>query len=363
MLTVSFVLLLVIISGRFVKYLAEAASGELAADVLFSIMAYRLPGFLELILPLGLFIGILLAYGRLYVESEMIVLSACGISTVKLAIYTLIPSLVVAVLVAGLSLYVTPLGTARVQEIFSDPATSQGVNVLAAGRFRDSDNGQKVSYAESVTGKNNTMHNVFLSERRRDDDGRSKLHLTLAERGEVKLDGSGSDRYLELSNGYQYRGNPGERDFRVIQFERFGELIKDDADRDALGIESNSKSTQVLLKSSDAKDIAALQWRLSLPLLVPIVALLALALSKTDHRRGRFIKLLPAFLLYMAYLVLLSAARNALEKQSLSPALGLWWVHFFFASIAIILLFGPEWWRRFSYKTSGGARHAVGESD
>ena len=80
MVAVSFVLLVIIFSGRFVKYLAEAATGDIAADILLPVMFYRLPGFLELIIPLGLFIGILMSYGRMYVESEMVVLSACGIS-------------------------------------------------------------------------------------------------------------------------------------------------------------------------------------------------------------------------------------------------------------------------------------------
>ena len=83
---------------------------------------------------------------------------------------------------------------------------------------------------------------------------------------------------------------------------------------------------------------------------MPIVALIALALSKTDHRRGRFIKLFPAFILYMVYLVLLSAARSAVEDQSLSPLLGLWCVHVFFALLAVALLFGPDWWQRARYR-------------
>ena len=42
-------------SGRFIKYLAQAASGLLDPGSLFLIMGFRLPGFLQLILPLGLF--------------------------------------------------------------------------------------------------------------------------------------------------------------------------------------------------------------------------------------------------------------------------------------------------------------------
>ncbi|MFT7321783.1 LptF/LptG family permease, partial [Congregibacter sp.] len=89
---VSSVLLAIILTGRFVKYLAEAASGKLAAEILLPVMFYRLPGFLELLLPLGLFIGILMSYGRLYVESEMVILSACGVGPAQLARFTLVPA-------------------------------------------------------------------------------------------------------------------------------------------------------------------------------------------------------------------------------------------------------------------------------
>ena len=55
---VSAVLLVIIMSGRFIKYLAQAAEGRLDHTVLFLIMAYKLPSFFQLILPLGLFLGV-----------------------------------------------------------------------------------------------------------------------------------------------------------------------------------------------------------------------------------------------------------------------------------------------------------------
>lgn len=61
---VASVLLLVIISGRFIRLLADAAAGRIDASVLLPVIGYRLPGFLELILPLAFFLGVLLAYGR-----------------------------------------------------------------------------------------------------------------------------------------------------------------------------------------------------------------------------------------------------------------------------------------------------------
>ena len=105
MLAVTGVVMLIIMSGRFVNYLAQAASGSLNADFLFAIMGYRMPEFLVMIIPLGLFLGIIMAYGRLYVENEMTILGATGMSQAQLLRMTMIPALGVMALVAFLSLF------------------------------------------------------------------------------------------------------------------------------------------------------------------------------------------------------------------------------------------------------------------
>ncbi|MEX1237192.1 MAG: LptF/LptG family permease, partial [Pseudomonadales bacterium] len=71
MLAVAGVVLVISMGWRFSGYLSEAASGLITRDVLFLVMAYRLPGFLELIIPISFFLAIMLAYGRLYADSEM----------------------------------------------------------------------------------------------------------------------------------------------------------------------------------------------------------------------------------------------------------------------------------------------------
>ena len=121
MFAVTFVVLLMIMAGRFVRILDQAAMGDIAADVLFQIIFYRMPNLLVLILPLGFFLGILLAYGRLYTESEMVVLSTSGMSPSRLLAYNGVLSILLVVIMAVTSLYLAPTGEAKVQQILADP--------------------------------------------------------------------------------------------------------------------------------------------------------------------------------------------------------------------------------------------------
>ena len=332
------VLLVIIMSGRFIKYLAQAASGLLDPGSLFLIMGFRLPGFLQLILPLGLFLGILLAYGRLYLESEMTVLSATGMSQQRLFVMTLFPATLVALIVAWLSLSLAPQGANQFQLLLNKQDALTEFDTLEPGRFQALRDGTRVTYTEQLSADRINLGGVFISQKNASSDGKDRgISVLVAEKGrqEIKPDGN---RYLILDNGYRYDGNPGQADYRAIKYDEYGVLLpKPDVsdevtDRDAL-------STSVLIHSDDLRMRAELEWRLSLPLLVFIVTLMAVPLSRVNPRQGRFLKLLPAILLYMAYLTLLIAARGALDKGKIPVALGLWWVHAIFLVIGLGLLY------------------------
>ena len=335
---VSAVLLVIIMSGRFIKYLAQAASGALDPGSLFLIMGFRLPGFMQLILPLGLFLGILLAYGRLYLESEMTVLSATGMSQQRLLGLTMIQAAFVALIVAWLSLSLAPQGANQFQLLLNKQDALTEFDTLVPGRFQALSDGSRVTYTEELTNDRTNLSGVFISQKSLGQDAKDRsISVLVAETGhqEVRPDGS---RWLILNNGYRYDGNPGLADYRAIKYDTYGVLLpKPDAsdevtDRDAI-------PTLDLIGNPEPRAIAELQWRISLPLLVFIVTLIAVPLSRVNPRQGRFLKLLPAILLYMGYLTILISARGALEKGKLSPTLGLWWVHALFLAIGLLLLY------------------------
>ena len=195
-----------------------------------------------------------------------------------------------------------------------------------------------MTYTEQLTDDRVNLAGVFISQKNTNSDQKDRgISVLVAEKGrqEIRPDGN---RYLILDNGYRYDGNPGQANYRAIKYDEYGVLLpKPDVsdevtDRDAM-------STRSLIDNDDARSHGELQWRLSLPLLVFIVTLMAVPLSRVNPRQGRFLKLLPAILLYMAYLTILIAARGALDKGKISPALGLWWVHGIFLIIGLGLLY------------------------
>ncbi|WP_339897857.1 LPS export ABC transporter permease LptF [uncultured Gilvimarinus sp.] len=335
MLAVSTTLLLIIMSGRFVKYLADAASGKIAVDVLFTIMAYRLPGFLELIVPLGFFIAILLAYGRLYMDSEMVVLSACGMSQKKLLLITAIPAVVVALIVGAMSLWVSPWGAAQTEKLFAEQRARSEFTTLRAGHFQPFNGGKVVTYVESVSENRTQLNKLFLTQ------VGTPTSVAIAEVGKQRHNSEYDQRYLELHNGIRYQGRPGSADYQITEFEQLAQHIPEPEVSSAYNIEADARPTAELLKDDSDAARAALQWRLSMPLLVLVVAFMSVPLSRTNPRQGRYLKMLPAIVLYLFYLAALTSVRSEIEAGKFPVLPGLWVVHGVFIVIAWVMFAGP----------------------
>ena len=345
LLAVTLILVVIVVSGRLVKYLDSAAAGDLAPDILFSIIFFRLPSFLELIVPLAFFVSVVLALGRLYVDSEITVMSATGLSQRRLLGFTLVPAALVALVVGGLSLGLSPYGIDRVQRIFDEADAATGLELLVAGRFRLLNEGNgRVTYVEQVEEGSGDMLGVFAADRSTPQEGSPRQVVVIAERGRTESDPNTGESFRVLQNGTRYLGQPGELDFQVMDFATLGQWLQQRSPEPALR-KRDATATADLLRSTDPVLRATLQWRLSLALLVVVSTLIAVAMARTDPRRGRYSKLFPAFLLFMIYLLLLNAAREAVGKQQLPPALGLWWVHGLFALIGVGLMFGGVHWR------------------
>jgi len=335
------ILLLVLMSGRFVKYLAKAVTGDMESSVIFAMIGYRIPGFLELTLPLAFFLAVLLSFGRLHIQNEMSVLKACGISEKRLMGYTLVLALLFAAITAWLSLSVAPSGMAKAEALQQAEKQRSELDKLMPKKFYSLSGGKGVTYAEGVT-EDRELDEVFLAMTVGSEENSDRsLVLVLAEKGRQKqAEGDsedGPERYLVLDKGYRIEGIPGQNDYQITYFEEYGSRLVDSKPLNKAP-KTDAMTTQALLDSDDLELQATLQWRLSIPLLVIVVTLLAVPLSRTNNRQGRFGKLLPAIVLYFTYLVSLNAMRGAIESGSVPVSVTMLPVHFVYFSLALVLL-------------------------
>ncbi|AZZ92557.1 LPS export ABC transporter permease LptF [Hahella sp. KA22] len=335
----TFLLLFVFTSTRFAQYLTEAATGQISADVLAPIMAYRLPGFLQLILPLALFLSILLSYGRMYLDAEMTAIFASGVSKSRLVAVTMGSGFAIALVVGSMSLYLNPLGRQQTERILLEQAKRSRFELVTPGRFQRFSEGEdgRVSYVESLSNDDREMRNVFMAET---DKEKGQTAVLTGESGHLFYDAATGNRFLVIDNGARYVGTPGQADYRSVTFDTYGiRLDEPDLEREAF---DETIPTATLWRSDSPKASALLQWRLSLPMLAPIVALLAVSLSRVNPRQGRFHRLLTALLVYVSYLGLLIYCKKAVAKQSLPDWLGLWSVHVAYFCFGLLLLYGQE---------------------
>ena len=346
-LAVSLVLVLIIVSARFVKYLAEAASGNMDATVLLSLMAFRLPGYLELILPLGLLIGIILSYGRLYLDSEMVVMHACGMSNRKIVLYTLAAAGILALVVGLLTLFVGPKGAKATEEMLIEARNRNELETIKPNRFHRLGGLDAISYAENQSDTKDALLQVFFAQNsiNADDQDRTDYSVLIADRAEVIS--VGGEKYFRVANGSRYVGTPGESNYTVSTFDTFNQNIAspDFSDIENKNITDTLNVSELWAGRANPSYRAALHWRSSMPILVLIIALIAVPLSKTRPRQGRYKKLFPAIITYLVYLVALNAARSKMESATQSNAVSyIWLVH----AVALILALAMNSWSTFS---------------
>jgi lipopolysaccharide export system permease protein len=326
---VTLVLMIVIMSGRFVKYLAQAARGEFDPAVLFGIMFYRLPGFLELILPLGFMIGILMAYGRLYADQEMTVLSSCGMSQKRLLTYTYLVAFLIALITSLCSLWLTPLGLQKAEAIIQQQKNRNQFETMKPKHFQISRTGGNVSYTERQS-KDKVLEEVFVSTM---SVAANEDIVTVRAKSAQRAEQLNYQKdYLQFKDGVRFQGRPGEADYRMTKFAEYGVVTKSPEVFQVTDSEVDLQPTLALLDQESLEAKSTLQWRFSAPFLIIAVTLLGVAMSYTTPRRGRYAMLFPAIVLYLLYLVVLNAGRDALSDKALSLVPGLWLVHGVFIS-------------------------------
>ncbi|XID74838.1 LPS export ABC transporter permease LptF [Alkanindiges sp. WGS2144] len=310
-------LTLIMLGGRLIKYFGVAAQGRLDASVLFTIIAFRLPEFLTLIVPLGFFVGLMLVFGRLYVDHEMAVLNSSGISRDRLGILLIPMTVLLVVAEAILVIQLAPWGNRKFDQVTATQAIRSGFDLVKPREFVSS--GRYTIYAGSLSEDRRDLQDIFFYERA-EKPGKPDT-LILAQRASRVVDPSNTASIVDLVNGRRYEIFPGKPAYSHAEFATYRLRIEHQSDPELATQRVEAMSMAALKKRMDEPVIKSeLGWRLSAPWVVALALILALPLSQVNPRQGRYYRLFPAIMIFASLIVALMAVKTRITKDKL----GLW---------------------------------------
>ena len=314
------VLLGITVATQLVRFLGLAAGGSITFSGVFALLALTAFNYLPVLLSLTLFIAVLMTLTRGYRDSEMIVWFSSGLSLTRWIQPVLMFAVPVVVLIALLSLVLSPWAITKSEEFRSYMDSRDDVSQVTPGVFRESKQSERVYFVENVNEGENTVANIFVSSTQHQKTG-----VIVARRGFLQTVENG-DRFLVLLNGHRYEGTPGTLEYKISEFERYAMRIEARGIKAALP-SAKSISTPELLANPGPIYRGELVWRIGLPLSALLLALLAIPLSYVNPRAGRSLNLVLAILVYMIYNNVLSIAQAWVAQQKIGLAAGLWGVH------------------------------------
>ncbi|CNJ11938.1 LPS export ABC transporter permease LptF [Yersinia aldovae] len=330
-IAILFILLLIFFSQKLVRILGAAVDGEIPTNLVLSLLGLGVPEMAQLILPLSLFLGLLMTLGKLYTESEITVMHACGMGKKSLIMAALVLAIVTSALAAVNTIWLGPWSSKHQDDVLNDARANPSLAALAGGQFKSSTDGNAALFIGNVNGKE--FNRVFLAQLR--PNGNQRPSVVVADRGHMTERPNGS-QVVVLNKGTRYEGTALLRDFRITDFVDYQAIIGHQEVQ-----QNNNVVEQMTMKqlwSSDEPEARAeFHWRLTLIVSVIIMALLVVPLSAVNPRQGRVLSMLPAMLLYLIFFLLQSSLRSNAGNGKLDPLIWMWAVNGTYLAIAVIL--------------------------
>jgi lipopolysaccharide export system permease protein len=331
---VTAVLLVILLANQVAVVLERAAVNQFPQGVVLQLIWLGALQNLSILIPVGLLLGVVLAFGRMYHDSEMAAALACGVGPGTVYTPVALLAILVAAGLAWLTLSLSPDATASTLSLRSAAARAGRFAAIAPGKFRTF-GGTAVVYAEDVN-PDGTLGNVFVEHNRG-----PRVEVALAERARHSVTADGMTHTITLYDGERFEGVPGSPEFRIVRFAEHVIPIQVPTPSDVVkNIEA--QPTQDLIGSKDPDKRAELHWRIALPTMCLVLTLVAVPLSRLRPRQGRYSRVWLAIVVYFAYSNLVSAGKVWLARGTTSEFLGLWWTHVAIAVLAFAFISGPR---------------------
>lgn len=331
--------------ARLLKLVELVVSRGLPPRQILELLGCLLPQFLEITLPMAMLLAILVAFGRLSADAELVALRSSGLS-----LYQLLPPVatfvvLVALCTLVLSIEGRPWGNRALRHLLWDIARTHAAAGLRPQVFNSEFPGL-VIYAEQIDGRENRLTHVVIA----DERDPHQRHTVFAREGWMLADPARQVLTLRLAAGrIVSRDAPGGATYQT-DFEAYDvtldlrEAVAGLRDERAppgempLGALRTALADEGL--SAAARNTARVEWhrRFAIPAACVVFGLVAVPLGITPSRAVKARGFAVSLAVIFAYYILLSAGQALAEQGAVPPAVGLWFPNLLLGSIGLALL-------------------------
>lgn len=334
-LGVTGVLSVILVINEVAQVFSRAADNQYPRSMVLELIGLGALHNLDILVPIGLLLGVVLALGRLYHDSEVTAALACGAGPGRIYVPVTLLALIVMAMLVWLSLVVAPRAMAHVLDLRRIAFEAGRLAPVAPGRFHTYGGGATVVYAQNAN-KDGTLTNVFVEHNRG-----NRVEVALAARAQHAIAPDGRSLIITLYDGERFEGEPGGTEFRIMRFAEHTIPVELPPPARTT-VDVDSTPTVALLHSHSREQQAELQWRLALPVMAMVLTLLAVPLSRLNPRQGRYARVWLAVLLYLVYSNLVTLGRSWIERGTLPASYGLWWTHAVIIAAALLTVGTPS---------------------
>mgnify|MGYP002651384769 FL=1 len=326
-------LMALMLGGRLIRYFGIAAEGRLDVGLLFAIIGYNIPTFLELILPLSFFIALMLVLGRMYVDQEMSVLFASGISRGRLT-RLMIPLITgLFIFQMGISLLAKPWGLSNSKQIWQTQSLGSLLDLVRPKTFISS--GNYHLYVDEFDKEKRELKNLYVVQQQTDKSGKiakNDVIITATRAYQVPSKDTDSSMQLDLFQGRRYELGTNQANYNQASFEKYRITLEKPASEKITETNVETQTTAKLLANTQKPEVKAeLGYRFTMPWLIIIAAMLATPLAQVRPRQGRWLRLLPSVLIFASCAISIISLRTAIGKERISEYAYIWLIVGFIA--------------------------------
>jgi len=339
-IVLSFVL---VVGNIFRKLVPLLVNHDLPVEYLVGFVAYVLPFSLIFTVPWGLLTAVLLVFGRLSADNELIALRSHGVSITRICLPLLVISILCTALSVWLNVQVAPAAQEKMRATVFNLATRNPMALFGSDQVIDQFPGRKI-YVGKKDG--NRLENIIVFET---NDESMPMKVTYARTGTLEADLPNKRILMHLfAARYQQRDEYDPFDLNRIRdgisvvegtlpisLEELYEKEKRRTGRSMLSLEQlleQLKNDDPEMRSSSRTEI---NKRFSFPLACIVFALVGVPLGITTHRRETSFGFAVSLVIGVFYFLFIIVANTLRTNGKLHPELLVWFPNLLFLVLGI----------------------------